>query len=238
MGGEPLTAFLSLAVPKGLRQTWVDDFMRGLLKLAGQFGINLAGGDTAQSPGPILADIIVVGSVPTGRAVLRSGAKPGDSIYVTGELGGSAATLNALLSGRNRKLGTQPNSRHFFPIPRLEAGAVIRKKGLASAMIDLSDGLSTDLSHICEESGAGAELWAETIPVAKFGKQKVDFQLALNGGEDYELLFTAPRGKHVPPSIAGVRITKIGVITRGPQMFLMHDKKKKSLKSSGWEHFT
>jgi thiamine-monophosphate kinase len=237
MGGEPLAAFLSLAVPKGLRQTWVDDFMRGLLKLAGQFGINLAGGDTAQSPGSILADIIVIGSVPAGGAVLRSGAKPGDSIYVTGELGGSAATLNTLRSGRKRKLSPQANPRHFFPAPRLVAGAVIRKKRLASAMIDLSDGLSTDLSHLCEESGAGAELWAEAIPLARIGKRKVDFQLALNGGEDYELLFTAPGGKHVPPRIAGIRVTRIGVIARGQRMFLMDDKKKKLLKPSGWEHF-
>ena len=237
MGGEPLAAFLSLAVPRGLTQKWVDDFMQGLLKLADQFGITLAGGDTAQSPGPILADVAVVGSVPNGKAVWRSGAKPGDSIYVTGELGGSAATLNTLRSGRNRKLSGQASTRHFFPTPRIEPGAVIRKKRLASAMIDLSDGLSTDLSHLCEESGAGAEIWAEVIPMAEVGKRKVDFQCALNGGEDYELLFTAPPGKRVPPRIAGVRTTQIGVMTRGRQMFLMRDKKKRLLKPSGWEHF-
>lgn len=237
MGGEPLAAFLSLAVPKGLRQTWVDDFMRGFLKLAGQFGINLAGGDTAQSPGPILADIVVAGSVPQGKAVLRSGARPGDAIYVTGKLGASAATLRALRSGHKRKLRPQASSRHFFPQPRIEAGRVIREKKLASAMIDLSDGLSTDLSHICEESGAGAEIWTEAVPVAEVGNRKVHFQFALDGGEDYELLFTAPRGKHVPPSIAGVPITKIGIVTQGPQIFLIRDKKKKLLKPGGWEHF-
>jgi thiamine-monophosphate kinase len=235
MGGKPLAALLSLAVPQGLPQKWVDDFIRGLLKLADRFKTTLAGGDTAQSPGPIFADIMVLGSVPAGRAVLRSGAGPGDSIYVTGELGGSAAKLDLLFSGRKR-LAPSAHPGHFFPEPRIELGRVLREKGLASAMIDLSDGLSTDLSHICEESGAGAEIWAETIPRAEIGKSKVDYRFALNGGEDYELLFTASRGKQVPPRIAGVRITKIGVLTRGRQMFLTDEKSKTVLKPRGWEH--
>ncbi len=154
MGGEPLAAFLSLAVPGNLPQSWVDGFLRGLLKLAGQFKVSLAGGDTAESPGGVLADIVVLGSVPKGEAVLRSGARPGDRIYVTGELGASAATLDLL--SRGKKLRPSDFPSHFWPAPRLEVGSFLRKKRLVSAMIDISDGLSTDLGHICEESGVGS----------------------------------------------------------------------------------
>ena len=104
-------------------------------------------------------------------------------------------------------------------------------------MIDLSDGLSTDLSRMCEESGAGAEIWAETIPRAEVAKSKVDLRFALNGGEDYELLFTVPHGRQIPPSIAGTRITEIGVITQGRQIYLTDDKKKAVFKPRGWEYF-
>jgi len=155
--------------------------------------MTLAGGDVAQSPSGILTDIVVVGSVPKGKAVLRSGAKPGDRIYVTGELGGSAAALKLLFAGRKLRPADFPH--HFHPQPRLAVGEFLRQKRLASAMIDISDGLSTDLAHICEESGVGAEIQADAIPLANIGKpgRPVDLNSALHGGEDYELLFTAPR---------------------------------------------
>src|SRR5713226_9284429 len=125
MGGEPLAAFLSLALPPKLPQRWVDLFLKGLLTLARDFGINLAGGDTAESPDGILADIVVLGSVPKGRAVLRSGAQPGDGIYVTGELGASAAALKLLYGRKKLKLADFP--RHFYPSPRVAAGGFLRK---------------------------------------------------------------------------------------------------------------
>jgi len=235
MGGEPLAIFLSLAVPKGLSQRWVDDFMRGLLELAGRFAARLAGGDTAQSPGPIAADIVVVGSVPGGEAILRSGAKAGDGIYVSGELGGSAGTVERLYAGR--KLKAADFGSHFRPEPRIGLGRLLREKRLASAMIDVSDGLSTDLTHICEESGLGAELWEETIPRARVGKKEVELRLALHGGEDYELLFTAPPRKRIPSRAAGVRITKIGVMTRGKAIRLKGKDGSRVLEAGGWEHF-
>jgi thiamine-monophosphate kinase len=238
MGGEPLAAFLSLALPRSLSQSWVDGFIRGLLKLAAEFKVILAGGDTAESPGGVLADIVVLGSVPKGKAILRSGARPGDRIYVTGELGASAATLNLL--SRRRKLKPSDFARHFYPVPRIEVGRILRQKSLASAMIDISDGLSTDLSHICEESGVGAELESEAIPVAVIGKaaREVDLRFVLHGGEDYELLFTAPRGKRVPSRIAGVPISLIGRITHGRRVFLTErDGAKRELPPRGWEHF-
>ena len=238
MGGDPLAVFLSLALPRSLPQGWVDSFLKGLLKLAGDFKVELAGGDTAESPGGILADIVVLGSVPKGKAVLRSGARPGDRIYVTGELGASAATLDLLSQGK--KLRPLDYGRHFYPTPRVAVGRVLREKGLASAMIDISDGLSTDLGHVCEESRVGAAMETDSIPLARVGKpgRSVDLRHALHGGEDYELLFTAPEGKKVPPRIAGVAVRQIGVITRGRKVLLGNKKGvRQELLPQGWEHF-
>lgn len=242
MGGKPVAAFLSLALPRGLPQDWVNRFTGSLVSLAARHGVTLAGGDTAESPNGILADIVVIGTVPKGKAVLRSGARPGDRIYVSGALGGSAAALQQMRKNpkRRRKLNPQDYARHFFPEPRIALGRILREKGLASAMIDTSDGLSTDLAHICEESDVGAEVQAEVIPRASVGRpaREVDLQFALHGGEDYELLFTAPRSKRIPLRIAGVPITLIGDITHGHKIFLTDgDGAGVELKPLGWEHF-
>ena len=166
-----------------------------------RYGATLAGGDTAESPNGILADIIVVGTVPKGNAILRSGARPGDRIYVSGKLGGSAAAVQQMRAQPEGSCNREIIRGISIPSRGSSLGRVLREKGLASAMIDLSDGLSTDLAHICEESGVGAEIDAELIPRARVGKpaREVDLDLALHGGEDYELLFTAPAGKRVPP---------------------------------------
>jgi thiamine-monophosphate kinase len=238
MGGEPIAAFLSLALPRKLPQSWVDRFLRGFLKLANAFKVSLAGGDTAESPGGVLADIIVVGAAPKGTAIRRSGARPGDRIYLTGGLGGAAATLELLSAGR--KLRPRDFPQHFHPVPRIEVGRWLRQKKLASAMIDISDGLSTDLSHICEESGVGAEILAGAIPRSVIGKppHQVDLNFALHGGDDYELLFTAPRGKRVPARIAGVPMTHIGHVVRDKHIVLMNDQGVGfELKPEGWQHF-
>jgi thiamine-monophosphate kinase len=244
MGGEPVAAFLSLALPRDLPQSWVGRFARSLISLAERYGVTLAGGDTAESPNGILADIVVVGTTPQGQAVLRSQARAGDRIYVSGELGGSAAAVGFMQKQRlkkpRHKLNPRAYPRHFFPEPRIELGRILREKGLASAMIDISDGLSTDLAHICEESGVGAEIEAELIPRATVGKpaREVDLQLALHGGEDYELLFTAPPGKRVPSRIAGISLTHIGHITRSKTIILRNrDGMGYELQPKGWEHF-
>jgi thiamine-monophosphate kinase len=238
MGGEPLAVFLSLAVPRSLPQKWVDGFLRGLLKLASEFKVSLAGGDTAESPGGIMADIVVLGSVPKGKAVLRSGGRPGNRIYVTGELGASAATIELLSGGK--KLRPSDFGSHFYPRPRVSVGRFLRAKGLASAMIDISDGLSTDLGHICEESGVGAELETEAIPVASVGRSagRVALRFALHGGEDYELLFTAPPRETIPSRIAGVAVRQIGVVMRGRKILLREKRGlRQDLLPQGWEHF-
>ncbi len=239
MGGEPLAVFLSLALPRDLPQAWVRRFFQGLLKLGKKYGAPLAGGDTAESPDGVLVDIIVVGSVPKGKAVSRSGARPGDRVYVSGELGGSAAALMEMRARPKNKLNPREYPRHFYPEPRIELGQILRKKGLATAMIDLSDGLSTDLAHLCEESGVGAEIESVIIPRARVGKHKreVSLDLALHGGEDYELLFTSPRGKRVPSQLAGIPLTLIGHVTSRQRIFLMNGRVGCELVPKGWEHF-
>jgi len=240
MGGEPVAAFLSLALPRDLPQSWVGRFVRSLVTIAEKYGAPLSGGDTAESPGGILADIIVVGAVPKGKAVLRSGARTGDRIFVTGALGGSAAAVVQMRALPKKRLNPRDHGRHFYPEPRLEVGRILREKGLASAMIDTSDGLSTDLAHICEESGVGAELYAALIPRAQVGKpaREVDLDLALHGGEDYELLFTVAPGKRIPSQIAGTALTQIGHITRARGIRVNNPTGVcYELHPRGWEHF-
>lgn len=236
MGGEPLACFLSLGLPADLPQAWANGFLRGLLALARRYKVQLAGGDVSSAP-QITADIVVTGQVPIGTAILRCGASPGDRIYVTGALGGSAGTLKHLLAGNAIK--PTKSSPHFYPIPRLEVGAFLRKHRLASAMIDISDGLSVDLRHICEESGVAAILISNKVPIAK----DADLELALHGGEDYELLFTAPRRARVPARIAGVTVTEIGEIRNRRDyssaiQILGDNGKVRPLPQRGWQHFT
>jgi thiamine-monophosphate kinase len=172
--------------------------------------------------------------VPRGRAVLRSGAKPGDSIYVTGELGGSALALQRLIDRPGSKLSPRANQRHFFPEPRVALGMLLRRRRFATAMIDISDGLSTDLAHICEESRVGARLYAEALPRAP----GTPLELALNGGDDYELLFTAAPRARLPAQLLGVRISRIGEITRRKGTVLVQHREQRPLVPRGWQHFS
>ena len=186
-----------------------------------------------------MADIMVVGSAPAGKAIFRSGARPGDLIYVTGALGGAAATLDLLYSAKAR-VKPSSSSSLFSPRPRVAVARVLREENIARSMIDISDGLSTDLSHICDASGVGAEIQEQAIPLAKMGKpsKSVETRFALHGGDDYELLFTARPNTRVPRSIAGVPITAIGRITRRKGMRLIRrDGSRTELKPHGWEHF-
>ncbi|MHB1023604.1 MAG: thiamine-phosphate kinase [Acidobacteriaceae bacterium] len=253
MGAQPLAAFLSLAVPaERMRGTpsgpaWVEEFFHGLLALASKHHTPLAGGDTSQSPADLaLADIILLGSAPRGKSLRRSGARPGDFVYVTGALGGAAAELAALEQNPRRFAGLnsdRPGHPHFFPQPRLAVGQALLRRRLATACIDLSDGLSTDLGHICEESHVAAEIDEQELPIHPLAiGQDQALHFALHGGEDYELLFTAPAKLKIPAQIAGVPITRMGRITskqRGrPTMSLISaDGKRRPLKPAGWEHF-
>jgi len=244
MGGVPLAAFLSLALPLDLPQSWVDGFLAGFLRLARRFRMPLAGGDTGQSPDGIVADIVVLGSVPRGKAISRAGACVGDDIYVTGSLGSGLAVLEQLRAGaapvqrdlRNGRL-TAAERKHFYPAPRVAVGNWLRQRGWASAMIDISDGLSTELAHLCEESRVGAWIARAAVPVAP----GATFDQALHGGDEYELLFTAPKASHgrIPDRIAGVPLRWIGTINRGPGVWLLGPdmKSRQELQAQGWEHF-
>jgi thiamine-monophosphate kinase len=245
MGATPTAAFLSLALSIGVTRSWVDRFFQGLRALADRYSIPLAGGDTAQSPAElILADIVLIGAAPAGRALRRDGARVGDRLYVTGTLGGAAAELDGMRAGRARRVRTGEGSRHpqMFPEPRLVVGQRLLAKGLATACMDLSDGLSTDLAHLCAAAGVGAEVDEAALPIhplaAKLGLERA-LRMALHGGEDYELLFTAPPMARMPHRMAGVEITPIGRITRAQAgvTLMRAEGTRRALPPEGWEHF-
>jgi len=248
MGARPIAAFLSLALPSVVAKDrrWVDGFLSGLLALAKLHRVPLAGGDTAEAPGDaVIADIMLVGAAKTGRALRRSGARAGDVLYCTGALGGAAAELAALAEAPRRfaKAAADGTHPHLFPQPRLAAGQALLRRGLATACIDLSDGLSTDLAHLCEASGVAAEVEASRIPLHALAEKlspEARMHAALHGGEDYELLFTARAATRVPAMLGGVAVTRIGRIVKrgGPQVALVDaEGHRKTLEPGGWEHF-
>ena len=217
MGSEPLFCLISLALPARLDEKWIDGFYKGVLALASQYNVTLAGGDLSKSK-KVIADVMCCGRVPQGKALLRSGAKPGDGIYVTGALGESAL-------GFNEQRGPAWQ-RHLRPQPRIAAGIALRKKHV-SACMDLSDGLSLDLRRMCLESGVSAEL--DHIPTAR----RATVEQALHGGEDHELLFTSKRP--MPPTLAGLPITRIGVIAQGRAGEVLFQ--NRLLPPQGFDHF-
>ena len=252
MGARPIAAFLSLGVPRELTRkrvpngSWVDRFMAGLFRLAAAYNTPLAGGDLAESPVAI-ADIVLVGAVPAGKALLRSGAKAGDLLYVTGSLGGAAAGLMRLSQAgtkARRRLSMDPATipagllAHLRPQPRIAQGLALRRRGLASAAIDLSDGLSTDLAHLCEESHVQAVLDGGALPLA----DGASLEQGLHGGEDYELLFATRPTARVPRTIAGIALTRVGVLTaprRGkPLIQIETGSRIEPLQKRGWQHFS
>jgi len=287
MGARPVAAFLSLALPQELVQKptargvrnakispsaqgpWIDRFLDGFLSLAQAHQVPLAGGDLAESTLAV-ADVVLTGAVPQGEALLRSGARPGDLIYVTGSLGAAAVGLQQLtkLAAALKRARPRPKrsalpripprlmallTPHLYPTPRVAQGLWLARNAMATAAIDLSDGLSTDLAHLCAESGVAAELDAAALPFAP-GATPAQ---ALNGGEDYELLFTAPPAARVPSSIEGVPVTQIGRIVAAsewaagkgagrkgigqpsaPPIILLTPKGAIPLIPQGWQHFS
>jgi len=245
MGATPRCFLLSLALPASHTGRWLSEFLRGLSRASRKFACVLAGGDTTQGRG-ILIHIAAIGDTPTGRAVRRSGARPGDFVYVSGRLGEAELGLQILRGNRGFLNSKNPLlKKHLYPEPRLALGEWLAKKRLASAMMDLSDGLSSDLPRLCATNGVGALLESARIPQTRHSdvarKQGLDsLCLALHGGDDYELLFTVPPPKvrALPRTIQGVILTSIGKITRESKLALRNeDGREQALAARGWDPF-
>ena len=265
MGAKPVWAMLSIGVPEKIwKSDFAEKFYDGWFRLAKKFGVELVGGDVSRTPDKIVIDSIVAGEVKKNKAILRSTAKAGDLIFVTGKLGGAAMGLRLLEEGERYKKGKENfiNKlllRQLAPNPQTEIGQFLGKNNLATAMIDLSDGLSSDLSHLCRASGVGAKIYADKIPIVKNlrrflltnDKSKIKDQrskikdqtalnFALNGGEDFELLFTVNSKKifRLETELKSGLLFHIGETTANAEIIeLVFGDKTEILAARGFRHF-
>jgi thiamine-monophosphate kinase len=256
MGGRPTAFLVGLAVPGRTSVRAVDEIYRGMLSLARRHRVALIGGDTSASPRGMLIAVTVLGEVEPGRAVTRSGARVGFRIYVTGTLGDSRAGLEILKRQKKKKRSQPPAGesylirRHFFPAPRVTFGRLLGRRGWATAMIDLSDGLASDLRHLCEAGGVGARLELDRLPVSaalaayarRRGRSATDY--ALRGGEDFELLFTVREKNAAAVEAAAKRmalsVTPVGAIVPSRRGITVMGRggREVPLTLRGYEHFT
>lgn len=255
MGARPLWALTSIGVPENIwESSFVNDFYGGLLALAAQYDVQLIGGDTSSTPEQIVIDSVLIGDCASGSAIKRAGASPGDQIFVTGFLGGAAAGLRLIERGAHLPSEASDDLhlvdhvmlRQLRPEPRVGWGIVLGQERLATAMIDISDGLSSDLHHLCSESGVGALIDSSLIPIDKkvadlCGRRALDpLQLALHGGEDFELLFTvgANNVSRLPRRVDGVSITCVGEIRNASDGIKISEGSRVwELEPGGWRHF-
>ncbi|BCS55111.1 thiamine-phosphate kinase [Geobacter sp. SVR] len=262
MGGIPRWALLSLALPNDLPLAFVDTFTRGFLSLAEEHGVALIGGDTCASRNGLIVSVTIMGEQAPGLIVRRSGARPGDEIWVSGTLGDAALALE-LLEGRltvPRSAGTPSNypenreendpllSRLLDPVPRTRAGRMLAESGLVSAMIDISDGLLADFGHIAELSAVGGSIFLDALPLSPPFRDAVQhlpdfpYHLALAGGEDYELAFTAlPADRKKIADLmktCGIDAAPVGIVTTQPDITAFTaDGTHYHLPTSGFNHF-
>ena len=257
MGARPRWSLISIGVPEDVWETeFADQFYEGLASLADRYDVKLIGGDTSRTPEKIVIDSIVIGECTLGQSVKRAGAQAGDQIFVTGSLGGAAAGLRLIERGAHlaeQNLADEDSQkidhvllRHLRPDPRVGWGMVLGEEGLATSLIDISDGLSSDLNHLCKESGVGALIGSSLLPidhqvVELCGRRALDpLQLALHGGEDFELLFTvkADDVTRLPRRVDGVEITCIGEITKAADgVNISEGPRVWELNPGGWKHF-
>jgi len=229
MGGTPSWFLLSLALPNRLNDSWIENFLAGLLAAPNKSGaepIVLAGGDVSGSE-LFSAHVTVVGTIPAGQALLRSGCRPADAVYVSGRLGGSALGLERLA----RASFDDSTTRHLWPTARLALGNRLRELGVRTAL-DISDGLSTDLNRLAQASSVRIRLDFDALP--RF-PEATDSQV-LHGGEEYELLFSAPPSVEIPRSFEGIPLTRIGAATSGSGVVLAREGLETVLAPGGFEH--
>jgi thiamine-monophosphate kinase len=248
MGGNPKYFLISLGLPKDLSLSFISSFYRGLKEGARKFRVDLIGGDTSLSQ-KIVINICLLGGGRKKGLLFRRGARVGDDLLVSGTLGDAALGLKILQ--KKRFIGGPKGliEKHLSPCPRIQLGQAIGKHHCATAMIDVSDGLLIDTKHLLEESGVGARIWEERIPLSRLYRQwirtysKDTYQIALCGGEDYELLFTAPpetRKKISSLALSlGTPITRIGEILPPKEglQIIREDGKKYSPTHLGFDHF-
>lgn len=261
MGASPRYLLISLAAPRTFTPARIFELYEGLMEACRLHDVALIGGDTSTSRSGVFISITLIGTTVSGRALLRRGAHVGDDIYVTGTLGDSLAGLQLLTSSRTKRSTQRPSTRlrklhrdfltrrHLHPTARISEGQWLNGARLATAAIDLSDGLSGDLRHICEESRVGAELDLDAIPISPAcyayaeNRRLRPAELALTGGEDYELLFTSPPAKRSTidrqARARGFHITRIGTIH--PLRFGMRmkaaDGTTRPIPMTSYEHF-
>lgn len=245
MSGIPAYALLSLSMPPSMMVDDAVELFDGLAEKARSYGCSIAGGETTSTPGPLTVTVTVIGRVEPGRVVMRSGAKPGDSVYVTGCLGDAMAGLMAFRESE-REFGELKGS-FVRPEARVFLSRALTERFRISAMIDLSDGLASDLGHICEESCCGAVVIAGALPFSsgfrtlmdRYEKDPVWFAIA--SGEDYGLLFTSDDpGLCALQEILGQPVTRIGAMTAPPghMELLLGDGALEPILTKGYEHFT
>lgn len=241
MGGIPVATFLSIALPEDAQGEWAERFIEGYTRISREYNVPLLGGDTTSSLRDIAVNVGVLGRCPSGKRLMRSEAKVGQTIYVTGPLGDSAGGLQAILKGLERtEEVTRLIERHKRPVPRIDAGRILLESGKVGAMMDISDGIASDLKHIIKASGVGAIIDLDTLPfspelVSVCNEQGWDIhELATSGGEDFELLFTGPKGLEKELCLP---LYPIGQIVPGSDLTWRLDHKPLSRNFKGYKHF-
>jgi thiamine-monophosphate kinase len=240
MGAEPLGYLMTVSAPTTTPDAWFAAFAAGLAADQKEFGVTLLGGDTTSTPGPVSLSLTILGTVAPGQAIRRAGAAPGDAIWVSGTIGDGALGLLAATG----KLNDPTNflaDRYRLPRPRLELGR--RLHGIASAGMDVSDGLVQDLGHICRASGVAAEIEAAAVPLSDAARAANQLERCITGGDDYELLIAVPpareRALQQVSAESGIPVTRIGRFRAGaPRVTVRTANGEMHLQRGGWSHFT
>jgi len=250
MAGVPRYAFLSLALSEICGSDWIEDFLSGFDEVLQEHCVSLLGGDTVRSPGPLMFSVTVMGEVMESEICYRYGARPGDLLLTSGTVGGAAAGL--LICEKKMKIATEPSARlvtcHLDPQAKVRLGRLLGRSGKVHAMLDSSDGLASDIAHLCEESGVGAELVAESLPIAQGVKLLAEevgddpLNFCLRGGEDYQLVMAVPETEAAAliercAADLDEKLTIIGRITEGHGVILLKNGERREITFQGYDHF-